>query len=94
MHNDPQNWNNPKIFDIQRWLGEDREKNKSMLMTFGAGPRSCIGRELAWNEMFLVLANLIRNFEMELIDKELTPCFKFFYKPKELRMNVKISIRK
>ncbi|KXN74691.1 cytochrome P450, partial [Conidiobolus coronatus NRRL 28638] len=60
MHNDPQNWKNPKVFDIQRWLGQDREKNKSMLMTFGAGPRSCIGRELAWNEMYLVLSNLIR----------------------------------
>jgi cytochrome P450 len=62
-------------------------------MTFGAGPRSCIGRELAWNEMYLVLANLIRNFRMELVDKELTPSFKFLYRPDEKRMRVKISIR-
>jgi cytochrome P450 len=47
-------------------------------MAFGAVPRSCIGRELAWNEMYLVLANLIRSFRMELIDKELTPSFKFY----------------
>jgi cytochrome P450 len=62
-------------------------------MSFGAGPRSCIGRELAWNEMYLVLSNLIRNFKMELVDKELTPTFKFFYTPKEKRMKVKFSIR-
>ncbi|KXN74698.1 cytochrome P450, partial [Conidiobolus coronatus NRRL 28638] len=66
QHHDPKNWKKPKTYDIQRWLGEDREKNKAQLMTFGAGPRSCIGRELAWNEMYLVLSNLIRNFRMEL----------------------------
>ncbi|KXN74692.1 cytochrome P450 [Conidiobolus coronatus NRRL 28638] len=94
LHNDPKNWKNPKIFDIQRWLGEERENNKAQLMSFGAGPRSCIGRELAWNEMYLVLTNLIRNFRMELIDTDLTPCSTVFYKPKEMRMKVKIFIRK
>ncbi|KXN74684.1 cytochrome P450 [Conidiobolus coronatus NRRL 28638] len=93
QHNDPRNWKNPKTYDIQRWIGEHREKNKAQLMTFGTGPRSCIGRELAWNEMYLVLTNLIRNFRMELIDKELTPTFKFLYKPEEKRMRVKISLR-
>jgi hypothetical protein len=43
--------------------------------------------------MYLVLANLIRNFRMELVDEKLTPSFKLLYKPEEKRMRVKISIR-
>ncbi|KXN74689.1 cytochrome P450, partial [Conidiobolus coronatus NRRL 28638] len=62
QHHDPKNWKNPKSYDIQRWIGEDKEKNKAQLMTFGAGPRSCIARDLAWNEIILVFANIIRHF--------------------------------
>ncbi|KXN74704.1 cytochrome P450, partial [Conidiobolus coronatus NRRL 28638] len=66
-HNDPKFWENPREYDINRWL-EDREAKKAKLVGFGLGPRSCIGRDLAWNEILLVLANLIRHFNFELVD--------------------------
>jgi cytochrome P450 len=62
-------------------------------MAFGLGPRSCIGRDLAKNEIYLVLANLIRHFNFELVDKELTPVNKFLYKPGGKRLKVKVSKR-
>ncbi|KXN72745.1 cytochrome P450, partial [Conidiobolus coronatus NRRL 28638] len=59
-HNNPKIWKNPREFKINRWLGEEREKSMENFIGFGSGPRSCIGKDLAWAELFLVLANLIR----------------------------------
>jgi cytochrome P450 len=92
-HNNPKIWSNPREFNINRWLGEEREKSMDNFIGFGTGPRSCIGKDLAWAELFLVLANLIRNFDMELVDKELTAQTYFMYKPKLGRMNVALTPR-
>jgi cytochrome P450 len=62
-------------FRPQRWLeskgppaeGRDATAARAMLkasMPFGAGPRLCPGRYLAMLEMKMVLATLIRNFEL------------------------------
>ncbi|KXN66232.1 cytochrome P450, partial [Conidiobolus coronatus NRRL 28638] len=67
-HNDPSFWKNPREFNLHRWLGEDRETNRAKLAGFGLGTRACVGRDLAWSELFLVIANLIRNFNFELVD--------------------------
>jgi cytochrome P450 len=93
QHMDPALWKNPEIYDISRWLGSDREANKSLLFTWGLGPTSCAGRELAWAEIFLVLVNLLRNFKFELVDKTLTHHLSFLNKPKEKRLRVRISRR-
>ncbi|KXN74709.1 cytochrome P450, partial [Conidiobolus coronatus NRRL 28638] len=42
-HNNPNFWENPREYDINRWFGEDREAKKARLAGFGLGPRSCIG---------------------------------------------------
>ncbi|KXN74697.1 cytochrome P450 [Conidiobolus coronatus NRRL 28638] len=93
QHMDPALWKSPETYDISRWLGSDREKNKSLLFTWGFGPTSCVGRELAWAEIFLVLVNLLRNFNFELVDKTLTHYLTFMNKPKEKRFRVRISRR-
>jgi cytochrome P450 len=46
-------WQNPDVIDI------DREKLK-LHVTFGYGPHSCLGRELARMEIRIVLAELLR----------------------------------
>ncbi|KXN74701.1 cytochrome P450, partial [Conidiobolus coronatus NRRL 28638] len=93
QHNDPNFWKNPREFNLDRWLGPDTEANKNRLVTFGLGPRSCIGRDLARSEIYLVLANLLRNFNFELVDKELIPTNKFLYKPEGKRFIVKVARR-
>ncbi|KXN74703.1 cytochrome P450, partial [Conidiobolus coronatus NRRL 28638] len=67
-HNDPNFWENPREFNLDRWLGPKADTYKNKLVTFGLGPRSCIGRDLARNEIYLVLANLIRHFNFEIVD--------------------------
>lgn len=67
------NWTDPLSFWPERWLRETRkEKEKfgkddqSASQPFGVGPRNCIGRNLAYAEMRLILARLLWNFDFEL----------------------------
>ena len=66
MHHDPTVWPNPEKFDPNRFLGKDGEKNKRKLMTFSVGMRMCIGRHLAICEIFMTLANLLRDYDFSL----------------------------
>ena len=57
----------PDSFRPERWLGgEDFLDDKlDASMPFGMGPRVCVGRNLAYLEMRLVLAHLVWSFDVE-----------------------------
>jgi cytochrome P450 len=60
-------WTNPNIFDPNRFLNGAREKiDRYAYLPFGAGPRVCIGATFAIQEAMIVLATIIRNFNLEL----------------------------
>ncbi|KAF9691723.1 hypothetical protein EKO04_010491 [Ascochyta lentis] len=55
-------------FIPERWIGgktPDGRPLEKYLMTFGRGARQCAGINLARAEMYIVLAALVRRFEME-----------------------------
>jgi cytochrome P450 len=52
-------------FDPGRWLGVSATSSKRVVMPFGAGPRLCPGRYLAILEMKMVMAMLLRQFEIQ-----------------------------
>ena len=54
-------------FDPGRWLDEDQAR-ASRSLVFGAGPRFCPGRNLAFLEAKSALAMIARNFQIELDD--------------------------
>lgn len=57
----------PERFDPDRWLPERcAGLPQFAYFPFGGGPRVCIGRELATTEMMLILATLLRRFEVAL----------------------------
>jgi cytochrome P450 len=57
---------------------------KSRLYAFSTGPGACIGKELAWTEMLLILSNLLHGFDIELEPKaKITPTNTFLLSPKE-----------
>lgn len=63
------NFHEPDSFLPERWLGEEeRFKNDHLgaSLPFGTGPRVCIGRNLAYMEMRLIMANVLWNFDFEL----------------------------
>jgi cytochrome P450 len=58
----------PLEFDPERWTTEFRSSlPRFAFFPFGGGPRQCIGEGFAWMEMALVLAVLLRDWDIELI---------------------------
>ncbi|EKV15980.1 hypothetical protein PDIG_23350 [Penicillium digitatum PHI26] len=64
----PANFTDAEQFIPERHLDDPRFANdsKTAMQPFSFGPRNCIGRNLAYVEMRLILARMIFNFDMEL----------------------------
>ncbi|MCJ1453620.1 hypothetical protein MMC28_003967 [Mycoblastus sanguinarius] len=67
-HRSTANFTDPDVFCPERWLGDKRfaGDNKEASQPFSIGPRSCIGRNLAYLEMRLILARMLWSFDMQL----------------------------
>ncbi|CZR68230.1 related to cytochrome P450 CYP3/CYP5/CYP6/CYP9 subfamilies [Phialocephala subalpina] len=65
------NFKRPYDFIPERWTGdaEFKDDNRKVLQPFSVGPRNCIGRNLAYTEMRVILAKMIWNFDMELCEE-------------------------
>jgi len=67
MHRHPRYWDNPEVFEPERWLPEKAEaRPKTVYIPFGGGPRTCIGEPFAWLEGVLVVATLARHWQFSL----------------------------
>ncbi|MBK6579491.1 MAG: cytochrome P450 [Sandaracinaceae bacterium] len=68
----PANFGDPDSFRPERWLShapeDTRPHNPRALMAFGSGPRVCPGRGLALLEAAMVLAMIVRRFDLEAVD--------------------------
>ncbi|KAF2968987.1 hypothetical protein GQX73_g4601 [Xylaria multiplex] len=62
----PANFRNPDEFIPERWLGDPNYKDdvREAHQPFSVGPRNCLGLNMAWHEMRLLLAKLIFNFDI------------------------------
>jgi averantin hydroxylase len=62
------NFRRPTEFLPQRWMGEPEfaHDRRSASQPFSVGPRNCIGRQLAYAEMRLVLARILWRFDLTL----------------------------
>ncbi|KAK4205300.1 putative isotrichodermin C-15 hydroxylase [Triangularia verruculosa] len=63
------NFKDANKFIPERWLGGPKYANdvRGVLQPFSIGPRNCIGKNLAYAEMRLILARLMWNFDLELM---------------------------
>ncbi|KAK1963103.1 cytochrome P450 [Colletotrichum sublineola] len=68
IYHDPANFTLPDSFIPERWLDDPRfaGDKKEAFQPFAVGPRNCIGRNLAYAEMRLILARFIFNFDLRL----------------------------
>ncbi|KAI5920174.1 cytochrome P450 [Camillea tinctor] len=68
MFRNPKYFTQAEQFAPERWLGDPRYKGDrlDMVQAFSYGPRNCLGKNLAWAEMRLILARLVWNFDFEL----------------------------
>ncbi len=65
-HRLPGEHREPDLFRPERFLGTDAEQARSALIDFGGGAHRCLGERFARLEMQVLMAHLVRNFEMEL----------------------------
>ncbi|KAF2836757.1 cytochrome P450 [Patellaria atrata CBS 101060] len=66
----PENFKNPDSFIPERWISDEyKSDQKGASRPFSLGPRGCIGKDLSYLEMRLVLARMIWNFDINSADK-------------------------
>jgi len=93
------NFADPHMFVPERWTKNPPAKyaddNKNVLQPFSVGPRNCIGRNLAYAEMRLILARMLWNFDLELQpDSQTWSSQKIFALWEKRPMHVKLIARK
>ncbi|KAJ5593349.1 hypothetical protein N7537_010253 [Penicillium hordei] len=63
-----QNFRLPNHFIPERWISDEfATDNKAAFQPFSFGPRNCLGKNLAYHEMRLILAKLLYSFELSLL---------------------------
>ncbi|WP_332368317.1 cytochrome P450 [Spirosoma telluris] len=76
LHRDPANWPDPDRFDPDRFApgGPKDQLHSYAYLPFGGGPRLCIGNQFTLMEMQILLAMLVRSFELKPVPKQrITP---------------------
>nr|GFA55905.1 isoflavone 3'-hydroxylase-like [Tanacetum cinerariifolium] len=66
MQNDPKNWEDPKKFKPERFVGLEGSRDGYKLMPFGAGRRRCPAENMAMRMVGLASGTLIQCFESHL----------------------------
>lgn len=68
MHENPTIFPNPREFQPERWLHNEGTRLEKYLVPFSRGTRACIGMNLAYAEMYMGLATVLRRFDLELFE--------------------------
>ncbi|KAL0066651.1 hypothetical protein AAF712_006254 [Marasmius tenuissimus] len=67
-HMNPTIFSDPHKFVPERWIGSDSRDLEKHLVAFSKGPRMCLGVNLAWCELYLIMGNVFRKLDMEIYD--------------------------
>ncbi|UKZ89631.1 uncharacterized protein TrAFT101_004675 [Trichoderma asperellum] len=70
LYHNPNYWTQVEDFIPERWLGDPKFKDdkRDGFQPFSAGPRNCIGKNLAYAEMRLILARVILEYDITLAE--------------------------
>ncbi|KIK60736.1 hypothetical protein GYMLUDRAFT_244294 [Collybiopsis luxurians FD-317 M1] len=69
MHINSEVFGDPYTFNPDRWLVTDNSEMMHDLVPFSKGPRQCVGLNLAWAELYLILGNVFRKLDLSLVDE-------------------------
>ncbi|KAM3072746.1 hypothetical protein ACMFMF_007078 [Clarireedia jacksonii] len=69
LQKDPRIWPDAESYIPERWLGKYKGvlADRKAFMPFSAGLRNCIGQQFALRELRLILATMIRRFDLTLV---------------------------
>jgi cytochrome P450 len=65
---DERYWKDPHSFKPERWIDEGFGDVKQASQPFSLGPRACLGINLAYLEMRIILAKMAYHFDWELVN--------------------------
>ena len=66
LHRNPKFWENPEVFDPQRFDIQNFKGKAFAYIPFGQGKKACIGKPLAMAELQIILPILLQNFKFDL----------------------------
>jgi len=76
VHSSPTIFPEPDVFTPARWLPSSSSSTTAVkdlekhLVAFSRGPRSCLGINLAWCELYIAFATMLRVFELRVDEKK------------------------
>lgn len=75
IHHDPNIYDEPEKFKPERFNdGAIKDyKEKGQWLSFGDGPRTCLGQRFAKAQSKACVATIVKNFEMTVNKKTITP---------------------
>ncbi|KAK7049964.1 hypothetical protein VNI00_005395 [Paramarasmius palmivorus] len=65
VHLNPDIFPEPERFYPERWLEVKDHTLERYLVSFGKGPRTCLGINLAWSELYMIIGNVFRKLELK-----------------------------
>lgn len=66
VHQSEEIFENALAFKPERWQDNDTKNLEQWLVPFSRGPRMCFGVNMAWSELYIAFATMIRRFDMAL----------------------------
>ncbi|KAM0810879.1 hypothetical protein AB5N19_11232, partial [Seiridium cardinale] len=64
LHRDPKTVPSPLVWKPERWVGEG---GRPYTVPFSIGPRACVGINLAWLEMRIILSKIVYSLDFSLV---------------------------
>ena len=91
LQSKPEYFKNPHEFDLKKYQDKDRIKDlkKYCLIPFGAGKRSCLGKNLVKMATKMIVANILDQFELRVSEKPNHRFVMFSYSIKHCDTKVK-----
>ncbi|KAK7888077.1 hypothetical protein LTR67_008954 [Exophiala xenobiotica] len=65
LHHDPEYFPDPWTYKPERWLEDNAADLQQVFLPFSAGGRGCIGRNVSYLELLVVVSTLMRRYEFE-----------------------------